>query len=310
MRKKPIFSVVGHAIMDTRAYLEKFPKEDGMEILERPIVNSPGGSAANLSYNLAKLGFRVKLSAAIGRDSVGEFILNSLKKARVTFYARKFDGYSGRAIVLVDKKGNVKILESLGVADNYFSPKERDFGEHLHITGTSLKVMLSYSKKAKALGLSISCDLGRAKIKLGKRIFPILKRANILFLNRKELAELMKSFGEELDIEKTKEVLEAAKKIRKEFNTIVVVKGGAKEAVVVGEREIVKKPLKVKVVDTIGAGDAFDSGFLGEYVMHKDERKALSFALKLASIKVQLLGAQALPSKRTIRKLIKKLEMG
>ena len=301
--KKVKFLSVGHAIMDSRCYLKEFPKLDEMAILLKPITNSCGGSAANFSYNISRMGLEARIASTVGKDTTGKFIIHSLKESKVeTSSIRKKLGTSGRAIVLIDKNGNVKVLESIGVSDSYFKPEKRDFRgiKHMHITGINLKLLLSYSKEAKRKGITISSDLGRGKIKLGiKKLNPLLKRIDILLLNRKELSLLTGEKTEGID-----EIKERLKELNEKYGFVIAVKGGPKESIAYdGEKFYVRKPIKVKVVDTIGAGDAFDAGFVSLYKHSKNLQLSLQFALKIASLKVQRLGAQALPPKSITRKL-------
>ncbi len=303
-RKK--YLVIGHSLIDSRCYLKEFPRVDSLEVLLKPIKNSCGGSAANVSYNLSKMGLKVKICSAIGNDRAGKFIVHSLKEDGVDISGlRRFKGESGKAIVLIDQAGNVKVLESIGVSDHFFKARDSDFKgiKHLHMTGMNLKTLLSYSREAKKRAISISADLGRSKIAMGKeKIEPILKRVNILLMNKHELELLTKN-----KIKSIKEEKEVIKQLHEEYGFTIAVKGGSKESIAYdGNLLYVKKPIKVKVVDTIGAGDAFDSAFIA---MQKEKgilRDSFEFALKIASLKVQRLGAQALPSRKVVRKLFNK----
>ncbi|MEM3372691.1 MAG: carbohydrate kinase family protein [Candidatus Anstonellales archaeon] len=303
--KNKYFLCLGHAILDSRCYLNELPKADGMVYLLKPIQNSCGGSAANVAYNLAKMGLKSRICAAVGDGSVAKLVMSQLSKWGVdTSGIRKMKGNTGRAVVLIDKDGHVKVLESIENADNYFKPTIKDFKNvfHLHMTGTNFKLLQSYSKMAYELGISISFDPGRSKVKLGiQKLKPILKRLSMLFLNRNELGLLVNATVETVD-----DVKKYCKDLYTQFGFIIVVKGGSKEAIVYdGKRFYIKKPIKVKVVDTIGAGDAFDSAFIACYAHTNAISKALAFAIKIASLKVQRLGAQALPPKPIVKRLFR-----
>lgn len=301
-----VFLCLGHAILDSRCYINEFPKTDGMTILLKPIQNSCGGSAANVAYNLAKMGLKSRLCAAVGDGNVSRMIMAQLSQHGVDVSGvRRMKGNAGRAVVLIDSHGNVKVFESLENCDKYFSPKIKDFNSvrHLHMTGTNFKLLLSYSKMASTLGIPISFDPGRAKVKLGlEKLSTILKRVSILFLNRSELTLLMRR--ECVEVEQVKV---GCKELHEKFGLIPVIKGGGKEAIAYdGKRFVVRKPRKVKVIDTIGAGDAFDSGFIACYSATKSVSKSVDFGMRIASLKVQRLGAQALPPRKVISALYKK----
>lgn len=301
-----VFLCLGHALLDSRCYMNEFPKSDGMTILLKPIQNSCGGSAANVAFNLARMGIRSRLCAAVGDGNVSKMIINQLSDHGVdTSGIRRNKGDTGKAVVLIDSHGNVKVFESIETSDNYFVPKIKDFNSvcHLHMTGTNFKLLLSYSKMASTLGVPISFDPGRGKVKLGlQKLSPILKRTTILFLNRNELSLLMQK-----ECFSVEQVMAACRELYNMFNLFPVIKAGGKETVCYdGKRFVVRKPRKVRVIDTIGAGDAFDSGFIACYFATKSISKAVDFGMKIASLKVQKLGAQALPPKKVVRALYKK----
>ncbi len=302
-----VFLCLGHALLDMRCYLNEFPRTDGMTLLLKPIQNSCGGSAANVAYNLSRMSLKARLCAAVGDGNVGKLIINTLDEEGIDISSiRRLKGDTGKAIVLIDKEGHVKVLESVGVCDKYFKPRIEDFKEvsHLHMTGTNLKLLYSYSKMADLLGITISFDPGRGKSKLGtKTLGPILKRTTILFLNRSELSLLTRTHCETLE-----QVKELAQSIATEFGCSIVVKGGSKEILAYHkDRFYLKKPRKVKVIDSIGAGDAFDSGFIASYKANGSISRSLEFAARIASLKVQRLGAQALPPRKIVSRLYRKL---
>ena len=303
---KRVFLCIGHAIMDSRCYINEFPKVDGMTLLLKPIQNSCGGSAANVAYNLSKMGLSSRLVAAVGDGSVRKFILNTMADEGVDVSTVKsFKGQdTGRAIVLIDRIGNVKVFESLESCDNYFAPKIEDFKDvfHVHMTGTNLKLLQSYSKIAHKLGITISFDPGRGKCKFGvKKLSSLLSRINILFVNRNELGLLV---GRET--QEPEAIKKACRELYNQFGFIPVIKAGGKETIAYdGKRFHTKMPKKVKVIDTIGAGDAFDSGFIASYICNKSVSKSISYGMKIAALKVQRLGAQALPAKRLIASYFK-----
>jgi len=73
---------------------------------------------------------------------------------------------------------------------------------------------------------------------------------------------------------------------------LVVLKMGAEGCIVADKKETLKMPaFPVKVVDTTGAGDAFDAGFLAAVLEGKRPREAAVFANAVAALKCQGKGA-------------------
>jgi sugar/nucleoside kinase (ribokinase family) len=87
-----------------------------------------------------------------------------------------------------------------------------------------------------------------------------------------------------------KDIASAANQLAKK-SKLVVIKLGAEGALLQsGEKTIVSSSIPVKVVDTIGAGDSFDAGFLYGYLNPWDWEKSLRLATICGALSTQAAG--------------------
>ena len=80
------------------------------------------------------------------------------------------------------------------------------------------------------------------------------------------------------------------------FANSIVVKNGSKGALAWDGKTIVSQPafLNEQVVDSIGAGDSFNAGFVREFIDHKPFKKCLEFAALMGAINTTSAGGTVL----------------
>jgi 2-dehydro-3-deoxygluconokinase len=293
---------IGHLVYDIRDYIEAFPSADRTVHLRMPPQISAGGSAANVALNARRLGHSSGLIANVGDDPHGRFILSELAKDGVDLAQTKLikKGRTGLSVILIDPNGEVMVIEDLGCADwpRRMPAQYIRSAKWVHIAGCSLEWMKQASSIASKIGLPISFDPGRAASKLGKKALdPILKRVDLLIINRKELAAITGSFS-----------IEGVKALSKEYQCSVVLKQGSGPALSsTSGHELFSVPSfrAPKVVDTLGAGDAFDAGVICGKLENRSLYEAITMGHACAAAKVMHAGAQSMPKKEKIKKLFK-----
>jgi len=252
---------------------------DEGEAVVKEAVSSPGGSAANTIYGLAKLGVSTGFIGVVGDDAEGEALLDDFQKVGVdTSQIRLKHG---------EKTGSVLCLsDSLGQRSLYVSPAANNLltMDDLDIDYINQAKILHLASFADDRQLEISLDLVTkldSSVKVSftpgalyaakglKALSSILSRTHILFINRNEMRQLT---GEDI---KT-----GAERCLNQGCRIVAVTLG-KGVNLESEMEtshgtttayirdahagyIVESDSRdnVSQVDTTGAGDAFAAGFL------------------------------------------------
>jgi len=127
----------------------------------------------------------------------------------------------------------------------------------------------------------------------------ILSVTDILIVNETELGFLA--------CEKTsiKDISAAAQKIKTHADQILIITLGSKGALVVENDAYLVEGLKVKAIDTVGAGDCFTGVIAAQLAQNKSLREAVEIANKAASICVTRKGAApSMPHAREIQRNI------
>lgn len=223
---------------------------------------SCGGSAANTIVGLARLGLKTGYVGKVADDREGSLLLGDFKTESIDtngiIIAKS--GQSGVVMGFVDKKGERALYVAPGVNDTIdLKEVNADYirgAKLLHLTSfVGEKSFKSQKKLVEQLpaNVRVSFDPGMLYAKKGlSALRPIIKRAFAMLPNETELKLLT-----------GKKYENGAKILLAEGVKVVGVKLGGKGCFVSnGEESYVIEPFKVKVVDTTGAGDAWNAGFL------------------------------------------------
>mgnify|MGYP000191500565 CR=1 FL=1 len=260
-------------------------------------TRSPGGSAANTIYGLAKLGVSTGLLGAVGDDSDGRAILDDLKQVGADISRiRIVSGTpTGTAIGFVDKEGRRALYVSPG-ANSRIEKKDIELtyvaqARILHLTSFVNEKQLTVQQwlvEQVPSHVQVSFAPGSLYARLGaEALSEILRRTAFLFVNEEEAEELG-----------------GVKNLLNRGCRVVVVTLGAKGCRIVQaancgclEEDHLIEAVATQVVDTTGAGDAFAVGFLYGVLCHKDLPTCGRLGNLVASRCISAMGGRAgLPS--------------
>lgn len=258
------FDVIGFGALnvDTLLKVDRIASAEEESFI-RDYTEACGGSAANTIVGLARLGCKVGFIGKVGDDHEGKLQIDCFKTEGVNtdgiIHSPK--GKSGVCLGFVDKKGARALYINPGVND-IIEPRELQWEyvsqtEILHLSSfVGEKSFRAQKKVLSSLpeGVKISFDPGSLYAQKGfSTIEPIIQNSFVMMPNAIEL-ELITG---ESDIPKGAAMLIGM------GVKIVAVKLGDKGCYVTnGEEKKTIQPFKVPVVDTTGAGDAFNAGFL------------------------------------------------
>ena len=302
-----MFDVVtlGHILYDMRCYVDEFPKPDKTSFVKGRIKYSIGGSATNVACNLAKLGRRTCLISKIGLDENGKYLMEELRKLGVCGDYVKVDKEkpSGVALLIINRQGEPILVEMVGANEPILPeeiPKDAiENSRHLHMSGTNIEALDVASRIAKKLKKTVSFDPGRTKSQLGfKKLRKIFNRCDAIFFNKTEVCRVVgkEPFEDALQILK-----------RKLKEKIIVIKRGKESTLLLSKKKnFTVSTVRVKVVDTIGAGDAFTAGFLHMFLSRKSLEECVKFANVCGALKVMNEGAMGLPPKEEVERFYMK----
>jgi len=252
-----------------------------------------GGSAANTVVSLARLGRKVGFIGKIARDSEGRMLIGDFDREGVDtkgiIIARR--GRSGKVMGFVDRDGQRALYIDPGVNDA-LSFKEIDTKyasntRFLHLTSfvgdksfqTQKKLLEKLPERVK-----LSFDPGALYARVGMvKLKPIIDRAYLIMPNAGELALLTGKTDYKM----------GAKLLFEKGVRVLAVKLGSKGCYVTdGKESHVVEPFRVKVVDTTGAGDAFDAGFILGLLFQKSLYEAGRIGNFVASRCIAAMGAR------------------
>lgn len=247
--------------------------EVGKEKFCQDMILTLGSSTAIFAANAAALGSKVAFCGMIGRDSFGDLVETSLQRKGVntTYLIRQNKWATGATICLsydedranVTYQGAMDHLSLADIPDVVF-----EAGKHLHISSIFMqsglkKDIIPILTRAKAAGMTTSLDTQWDPAEQWdlnyKEVLPLI---DVFLPNEKELCCLTASSTVE----------EAVQKIRPYMNNAVI-KWGNKGSLLLkkdGSQIMLKPFLNTHVVDAIGAGDSFNSGFLTRFVQGDD----------------------------------------
>lgn len=232
----------------------------GEEVGIIDVKKVPGGSAANTTVALSRLGVDAGFVGIVGKDEEGELILEEFSKEGVETRIIKEEGYTGAAIGFIDAEGERALYIHSGVnAKLHIENIDMEFIENARFLHTS-----SFVNKEQ---LEMQCELAHEiKSKLSfspgmlcftyelEDLTVIIERSEVVFLSLKELKSLMKDDN----YEKGAEVL---LNIGAKIVCVTLGEKGSYVADSTGESHLIDA-YPTDVVDTTGAGDAFAAGFL------------------------------------------------
>lgn len=278
---------------------------------------SCGGSASNTIVGLSKLGLKTGFIGKVSKDSAGKLLLENLKKEAVdtTGVIVSEKGRSGKVLGFVDRKGQRALYVDPGVNDMIkIHEINRDYLSTLNVLHISSFVGGSKEAQESLLNeipedVIISLDPGKIYAERGMDYLKnILKHTNIILLNQKELKQLTEKEYKTFE-EKEQKILEEKTKILLDHVDMVVVKRGYKGCYVTDDREShFIKSFKTKCVDTTGAGDAFNAGFLYGFIKGKNLEESCKIGNLVAACCIEKLGAVAgLPDISNLKSRLKSL---
>ena len=244
-----------------------------------------GSASAIFASNIARLGLNVGFVGKIGDDYFGDYILESLASRSVD-----------TSQIIRDKNAKTGICVSLSFPENYamasypgvretFRLSDIDFdyisgARHMHMSSYYLQKGMQEGcpelfRHAKESGLTTSFDPDSDPSGIWDRsIFETLKYVDIFLPNETEA----------LNISKCNDVRSALDLLCKVVDTVVIKTG--KNGVWTKNRNktIHTNAFNINVIDTTGAGDSFNSGFIQQYLLGSDIGKCALWGNACAAI--------------------------
>lgn len=269
----------------------------------------PGGSAFNLARMAAFLGRKPIFVGMVGDDEFGQMLEEKIRRSGVepaltkspiaqTNLGLNFINPAGQTMMAVVGSANqfLTVEEVMGQIEKY-----KGRFKVLYIGGffkqtQLIPIFASLIQTLKPLGVKIALDHGR--------VTNLVTQENLT-----ELREILPFVDYYLPSEReflqcwdSQSVEEALKKARALTNAVIVVKQAAAGATLYATNEPVRLPAyPVNVINTIGAGDSFNAGFMSSILSGEDPLSATKFGIANAALTIS---QRQLPTKDAVLSLM------
>lgn len=261
-------------------------------------TDTPGGSAANTIVGLSRLGCSTSIIGKIAEDEDGDLIeynlaINGIYTNNLIYSE---NGSTGKCMGFVDRNGDRCLYIDPGVNDDIhigeINPLNIMRCKIMHYTsfvGDSFKAQIELLEKLNDSTL-LSFDPGMLYVQKGfDELKPILDRTNILLINESELRLLCDNNDASI-----KEL--AIGFLDLGIETVVVKQGSSGVFAINNHEECHVDVFECDVVDTTGAGDSFNSGFLFSVLKGYDLEKSCKIGNWVASKSIEGFGMEKFPS--------------
>lgn len=254
------------------------------------IVQIHGGVGRNVVEDIENVELEPTFISLVDNDAMGEDVIQKLNRHKVnTSYMRKVENGMGTWLAVFDHEGDV--VASISKRPDH-SPVERildEQGDEIFKDADSIVIEIDIDKEivkktfyyAEKYNKKVYAIVSNMTIAIERRDF--LRRTACFVCNQQEAGILFSEDYEQTTAEELAEIL--PERIRSaQIPQMVVTMGG--DGAVYADREGNKgiyPALKVDVIDTTGAGDAFFSGVCIGLTYGKTLREACGIGTRLAS---------------------------
>ena len=270
------------------------PRFDQVEQLVDSIDLVIGGSASITALAAARLGLKVGLGAVVGRDRFGDFMMKELQVAGIDVERIRVEPQkaTGVTVVLARESDRAVLtapgcIEALGAADLTDLPDRP--AKHVHVASYYLMgqkfrdALPATLQRLRTAGVSVSLDTNwdsHERWDLG----PLLKMTDVFLPNRAELTA----------IARTSVIGDALAKVGSAGPTVVT-KLAERGAVSwsAGVTRSVRAKESNDFVDAVGAGDAFNGGYIAALIHGRNPDECLRFAVATGTLSTRGRGGTA-----------------
>jgi ribokinase len=285
--KRDGVAILGIFVADLAFRAGRMPLE-GETILGSGFAMGPGGKGSNQAVAAARLGAKVKFISRLGQDAFGDIALSAWKAESIEPHvAMSADRPTGAAFIYVnDATGQNAIIVVAGAAEA-ISPSDVDSAAAAIASSVVFVTQLEQPVAAAKRGLEIARENGvitilnpAPAVSLDPAIFSL---CDYVTPNETEAAALTGIAVRTLD-----DARRAGDILLKFGAGTALVTLGEKGALFhrAGQSELVPALAAGPVVETTGAGDAFNGGFAAALAKGMEPLEAAHFACAVAGISV------------------------
>lgn len=252
-----------------------------------------GSSSVITACGAARLGLKVAFVGVVGDDVYGRYLLNAMQERGIDTTHCIIDPtlQTGFSVILAKPDGDRAILTFSGAmtalqADQVNRALLKQT-HHLHVGSYFLLDQLRQGlpdlfATARSQGITTSLDTNWDPTEQWQAD-SILPHCDLLLPNENEARRL--TGCEDLEL--------AVAKLAERVPTLAVKLGAAGGFVQRGEAVVRLRPYPVNIIDTVGAGDSFNAGFLYGFIHQWPLKQSLQLALACGSLSTRAAGGTA-----------------
>jgi sugar/nucleoside kinase (ribokinase family) len=252
-----------------------------------------GSSSVITACGAARLGLSVAFVGVAGDDLFGRFMLEEMMQRGIDTSAVIVDPTQSTGLtVILNRLSDRAMLTHPGciaaLRADQVSDRLLERARHLHVASYFLQTALQPGlpdllARARSLGLTTSLDTNWDPSGRWRGFEALLRRVDVFLPNENEALALTGA----------SKVAEALARLGRLCGTVAVKLGRRGAVARRGGQTARAAALKVKVIDTVGAGDNFNAGFLYGFLHGWELEKSLRLAAACGSLSTRLAGGTA-----------------
>lgn len=297
-----------------------------------------GGGEANVAVSLAGYGFDAAFISKLPSHLIGQAAVNSLRQfgvdtsgivrggERIGIYYLEKGSSQRPSQVIYDRTGSAIALASVNEFD---WEKIFEGARWFHFTGitpalsdSAAAICLDACKKAKAAGLTVSCDLNYrrklwAKEKAKNVMSELCEYVDVCIANEEDAADVFGIHAKNSNVTEgkvdTEGYKETAEKLSERFGfekTAITLRESLSASdnnwsamLYDGRDYFFSKKYKMHIVDRVGGGDSFGGALIAAILNGYDSQKVIEFAAAASCLKHSIEGDYNLVSEEEVLRL-------
>lgn len=310
--KKGKVTILGSFVVDLMSYVPHCPAP-GETVLGGPFRAGPGGKGSNQCIAARKAGADVTIITKLGRDAFADFAWNIYRECgiKTDYVYTDPDNSTGAALIIVDENSAQNtIVGVLGACTN-IKLEEIDRARDEIISSDVLLTQLENNMGAIYYAIDLAWTNGVRVILNPAPFHPVddsvYRKIHIITPNEAEAQGLSGIKTDTMD-----GVERAARFFREKGVENVIITLGKRGIYILSEEYTghIEAIDVGKVVDTTGAGDAFNGGLAAAIAEGKGIRQAALFGCAMSWISVTRVGtAPSIPTREEVMEVIRRYNL-
>lgn len=264
----------------------------GVKMEVGDVTFATGGNASNVAVTFARQGLHSEYMWTLGHDPASETVLRDMDNEGVatTRVVSKPHYQAGYSTILIATNGERTILNHRGVSTdskgtdlNFDAIAEADWVYPTSLALGGIDLLRRIIDHAEKSDTKVMLNPAGPELSDPKKLKGLLESVDVLCVNKEEMQQLVEG-----------ETLEELVRHALHYVPVAIVSDGPNGVVASDGKTIVRAGMyeDVPVVDRTGAGDAFASGFLSQWVQGKSLEEAVLFGSANSTSVVTKIGAK------------------